>query len=285
MKHGRWNVATYATFFLFYCMSVYADPVPQLLIERTDGNRPTLLVLGSTHFSNLGLDNIDVEVDDVLADARQSEIQALAEKLAEFRPTHIAVEVLHSNQDRFNSYYQDYVNGVAELDRSEASQIGLRLAKMLGHEHVYAVDWQGAPPGGFTDDYNWHDYGQANGHNDRVAALSNPELLGIGGYIQPGKRSIMEWIRDMNSEDALLAFHRMYFDVAQIGTEEYSPGAIWVGHWHVRNLMIFNNIVRLAQDTNDRVLVIYGASHAYSLNQFGIESGAFNVVKASDALQ
>ena len=285
MKHGRWDKSKYLAFLVFYPMWVYAESVPQLLVERTNENRPTLLVLGSMHFSNPGLDNINAEVDDVLTAARQNEIQDLADKLAEFRPTHIAVEVSHANHDRFNGYYQDYVTGAAELDRSEASQIGLRMAKMLGHETVYAVDWQGAPPGGYTEDYNWHDYGQANGLDERVAALNNPELLGIADYMQPGTRSMTEWLRDMNSEDGLLAFHRMYYDVAQIGTEDYSPGAIWVGHWHVRNLMIFNNLVLLAQDTDDRVLVIYGVSHAYSLRKFAIESGAFNVVNASDVLQ
>src|SRR5690554_1035875 len=281
MKNPGWPIAAYFT--LFFCYSVAsAAPAPELLVERTRENRPTLLVLGSAHFANPGLDNINIEVDDVLSDDQQREIQMLVDKLLEFEPTHIAVEVSYSNQESLNSYYQGYINDTVELNRSEASQIGLRLARMLGHEQVYAIDWQGSPPGGFTDDYNWHEYGLANGHDDRIAAINDPAM--IERYARQGERSITHWIRDMNSEEGLLAFHRPYFDIALIGTDENSPGASWVGHWYTRNLMIFNNIVRLAQDTNDRVLVIYGASHAYPLRQFAIESGGFNIVEVGDVL-
>jgi len=63
-----------------------------LLRDRAADQRPTLLVLGTSHLDNPGLDVVNNKVDDVLAPARQAEITAVVEQLATYRPTHIAVE-------------------------------------------------------------------------------------------------------------------------------------------------------------------------------------------------
>ncbi|MDE0013543.1 MAG: hypothetical protein OXU36_20545 [Candidatus Poribacteria bacterium] len=55
--------------------------------------KPTLMILGSGHLANWGADRINYRMDDVLAPKRQSELQQLAEQLAQFKPTKITVEV------------------------------------------------------------------------------------------------------------------------------------------------------------------------------------------------
>jgi hypothetical protein len=63
-----------------------------LLRERLPQNRPELLVLGSGHFSNTGRDVINDKVDNVLTSRRQGEIAAVADQLAAFHPTRVAIE-------------------------------------------------------------------------------------------------------------------------------------------------------------------------------------------------
>ena len=55
--------------------------------------KPTIMILGSGHLANWGADRINFKMDDVLAPKRQAELQELAEQLARFKPTKIAVEV------------------------------------------------------------------------------------------------------------------------------------------------------------------------------------------------
>lgn len=55
--------------------------------------RPTALLLGCGHWANTKLDRINFFYGDMLAPARQQEIEAFASRLARFRPTKVAVEL------------------------------------------------------------------------------------------------------------------------------------------------------------------------------------------------
>ena len=102
--------------------------------------KPTIMILGSWHFTSSGMDAINERTDDVLASKRQREIEQLVEQLKEFKPTKIAVEVDPSRCDTENKNYQGYLNGTYALGPYEGDQIGYRLAKEFGHSQVYCVD-------------------------------------------------------------------------------------------------------------------------------------------------
>ncbi|HEX8392401.1 MAG TPA: DUF5694 domain-containing protein, partial [Longimicrobium sp.] len=104
--------------------------------------RPQVMVLGTAHWANPGLDYNNPQVDDVLSPRRQAEVQAILDALAEFRPTRIALEAEPSRDSVWNDRYRRYRAGSLTLGRDERDQIGLRLAARLGHDRVYTVDWQ-----------------------------------------------------------------------------------------------------------------------------------------------
>ena len=83
----------------------------KLLRERAPNQRPTLMVLGTAHFSNPGRDLCNVKVDDVFSPRRQREINAVVEPLASFRPAHVAVEWPRKQQDALEARYRDYREG------------------------------------------------------------------------------------------------------------------------------------------------------------------------------
>src|SRR5690606_14923520 len=112
----------------------------------------------------------------VLTEARQAEIAAVVERLAAFRPTHIAVEWPSAEQASLDALYRDYREGRHELGRRELEQFGLRLAAKLGLGRVHAVDWRGLPPGD-QQHYRWAAYGKANGHEARLSALADPKRV------------------------------------------------------------------------------------------------------------
>src|SRR5690349_16050286 len=57
---------------------------PELLRDRTESNRPTLLLIGTPHFANHFRDVSNTKVPEVLSAQRQSEIEQVAAALLAF---------------------------------------------------------------------------------------------------------------------------------------------------------------------------------------------------------
>ncbi|MGC1459011.1 MAG: DUF5694 domain-containing protein [Steroidobacteraceae bacterium] len=263
------------------CISRAASP--ELLRDRAADLRPTLLVVGTAHFHNPGRDLVNPQVDDVLSPGRQTQIASVVKQLSAFRPTHVVLEWSIAEQAQLDSVYRLYLAGTAQLGRTEKEQLGFRLAKIAGLAHVDAVDWNGPPPG-TADQYDWDTYGNSHGQRDAVSAILDPSKLSALNMPLDKNKNVTTWLLQINSDAALAAGHRFYFDIPTVGDSALQPGANYVGQWYARNLRIFANIARVATKPNDRVVVIYGFGHAYLLRQFARESGAFRVVDVADVL-
>ncbi|MCG9128721.1 hypothetical protein JT359_14080 [Candidatus Poribacteria bacterium] len=103
--------------------------------------KPTIMILGSRHLANPGMDAYNFKMDDVLAPKRQSEIERLVTLLKPFQPTKVALEVDERFMPEINANYQGYLKDTYELKRGEGDQIGFRLAKQMGHQKLYGVDY------------------------------------------------------------------------------------------------------------------------------------------------
>jgi hypothetical protein len=260
-----------------------APAKPELLRDRAASQRPQLMVVGVSHFDNPGQDIVNVKVDDVLTPSRQAEMGALADALARFRPTHIAVEWPIAAQAKLDVRYAAYRAGTYTLTRDEVDQLGLRLAAMLGLPRVDAVDWNEMPPGTEAD-YDFEAYPDTPDSRSRLAALRDPKRAEADNA-RLSRLTLAGRLAEMNRPEHLAAMNQVYFDYAMIGDAKAYPGANWVGAWHGRNLKILSNLVRIAPGPSDRVLVIYGAGHAFLLNEFGEQSGAFKVVSPESLLR
>lgn len=215
--------------------------------QPPEAAKPALLILGTPHFGNPGLDTVNVRVPDVLSPERQREIEAIIERLATFRPTRVAVEWPADEQARLDRRYADYRAGRFQLTANERDQIGLRLAARLGLARVDAVDWSGDAPGQESD-YDYPAWAEANGRG--------PEWRAWVGRFQAEADSsarlmactpVSAWVRGVNTPAYRLANHRSYFHVGQMGDARgANPGAAWVGTWYTRNLRILNNLRILA---------------------------------------
>lgn len=256
-------------------------PLPTLLRDRVAGQRPALLLVGAGHFSNPATDVVNVAVDDVLAPRRQAELEALVERLARFRPTHVAVEWPADSQAALDERYRAYRAGEYTLARSETDQIGLRLAAHLGLDRVHAVDWNDYPPGDFAL-YDWDAWAKTNGREATIAAMRDPSRPEYDTALE--QQPLIEWLRTLNDPAHRARSHRAYYDYAMLGDDQAQPGANWLGHWHARNLRIFARLVRLADSPEARVFAIYGSGHAHLLDRYARESGAFDVVDPLAAL-
>jgi uncharacterized protein DUF5694 len=237
----------------FFCVLALTLAVRPALSQQS---RAEVLVLGVYHMANPGRDIFNMQADDVLAPKRQAEIAHLIEVLKRFHPTKIAVES-DVFSDRIPKRYTDYLAGKYELTRNEIDQIGLRLAKELGHKTVYAVDVDGEFP--FQ---RIVDYAKASGRSKELEALMGE----IGAMVKAqneylASHTILETLLYMNSDTKVASDVGFYYRDAQFGEPGDWAGADLVSEWFRRNMRIYSNVVKLVESPNERILVIFGAGH------------------------
>ena len=252
--------------------------------------KPTIMILGSAHLANPGIDVYNTKMDDVLDPKRQREIEQLVTQLKAFQPTKIAFEMDPSRDAKVNASYQDYMEGTYELQRNEADQIGFRLAKQMEHSKVYCVDYWPWPDRNpfFPEGFDWDliDYDKfAKTHNQKH--LLPPPPLTEGKivkdkegttWIEPEKyEPIIDMYRRLNEPEGRSMSHQRYIRwIARIGSGDQYPGANWVAHsWYDRNLKIYVNLTRITESADERILLIIGAGHVYLVQQFLEESGDY----------
>ena len=250
--------------------------------------KPTIMILGSSHLANPGMDGSNPKIDDVLAPKRQHEIEQLVQQLREFKPTKLAFEIDFSRTAEINATYQDYLKGTYELKRHEGDQIGFRLAKQMRHPKIYCVDyWPEHDPILEKIDDHLIDRGTfAREHNQRHLFGSHPGSPGKVTRDEDGtvwiEPEAYEPITDMyiriNQPERSRASQRAYLHDARIGLDDQYPGANWLVHiWYDRNLKIFVNLTRITESADDRILLIIGAGHVFLVQQFLEDSGDYIV--------
>ena len=250
--------------------------------------KPTIMILGSGHLANWGADRINYRMDDVLAPKRQAELQQLAEQLAGFEPTKIAVEVDERWDAELQEEYNGYLQGNFQLERHEIHQIGFRLAKQMGHPKVHCVDYL-RDDSMIREDREDHltDYSAFAEANNQMHLLGSPAKMegkiteDEDGtiWIEPEKyEPIIDMYIQINQDEKIRTNLRDYLRIARIGLQEQYPGANWVAHfWYPRNLKTFVNLTRITESENERILLIIGAGHLGFLKQIVEDSEVYHV--------
>ena len=250
-----------------------------LAITSAPAQEPAqILVLGTYHFANPGLDVVQVEVADVLSDTRQAEILEIVDALHRFEPTKVAVEHEPETTGRIDSLYQAYRAGEHAPSRNETEQVGYRLAAMGGHPHVYPVDHAGEFPFGAVMEY-------AQAHDPDFLVMVGEERAKMEDESNRQQReyTVGEILRFANDPDSLAASHGMYMRFARVGAGDTYVGAELLAKWYERNIHIFTNLQALAEP-GDRILLIIGSGHAPILRELIEYDPALQLVDPLDYL-
>lgn len=224
-------------------------------------DRAQILVIGTYHMANPGRDLINMPVDDVTTPERQKEVEELVSRLARFNPTHVAVEVTPERAAELEKAYRQFVETAKLPGLSETYQVGFRLAERLELNGVHPVDHSREME--IAGLIGWI------GANDPTGMAYLQQTIGA---IQKRNHEIMEgsvseiFARLNSTEQDQL--HGGYLWLAQKGSSSDPIGAELVAGWYDRNLKIFANVARLAEDPDARVLVLVGAAHATLLREF-----------------
>ena len=249
--------------------------------------RPTILLLGTGHWSNPGRDYHSPEYDDMLAPRRQREIESCLEQLARFQPTKVAIETMADATDELNDAYQRYRSGRLTLTANERDQIGFRLAALLDHERIHGIDWHDRHRDigwdtaiAFAQDHSQQQLitGFTGGEAEREADRGEDDAA--QRPLLPSS-TVRELLLSASDPTGLADNHRVYMDLAQVGVGDDYVGADVVLRWYERNLKIFVNLAWLMEAPNDRVLVLIGGGHLPLLTHFIEGAKRFRLVPAT----
>jgi hypothetical protein len=249
--------------------------------ELHAGPKFPVMVLGSPHLANPGRDYRNAKLDDVLVPKRQAELERVAEQLAAFQPTRIAVEAVVADSAMLQAQYAEYLRTDSLPGRSETYQVGFRLAKRLGHERVYAIDYKQDMRVGEV-----LEWGPEHGQGEIVG-----QIQGFMGQAMPlmqrmlGEMTMGQIYARASRPDFLSLTHEPYLLMARIGDGTEEPGWQDVSGWYARNMRIFVNLTRIVTAPDDRVLVIFGQGHAPLLRHYVEASGDFTLAEPADYIR
>jgi hypothetical protein len=270
--------------FCFLILSTFSVQAQIGIVDRDSRVKPTLVVLGTYHMGTPGNNVVNGKVDDISSPERQKQVVQLVEKLEKFKPTKIVVECDLEADAKTQELYARYLSGSYQLSKNETNQIGFRLAKASGLKKVYCVDWSD-----FWDDptINYEKYASKDAELDSF-------LKGVYRTLKKEVEAeheklftlpVLDQLVLLNQPDRIEKAHNIYFDLMRIGRGKEYIGANYVSWWYRRNLTILDNIIRITDSPEERILVIYGSGHLKLLTQFAKESGFYNVESPLKYLQ
>jgi len=239
--------------------------------------KPHVLILGTFHMENPGKDVFNLQVDDMRAPKRQAEIIAFVETIKAYRPTKVAVEA-PLGDEQINQKYRDFVAGKYELAANEIDQIGFRLAKEMGHKQIYPINVMGDFPYEAVAEFARKN-GKEQLMNDIVSSAPR-ELEQQSNILKNG--TVTDLFRHINAEEQVREGNALYMGMARFAGNGQYPGPDLMAEWYRRNVRIFSNLRNLIDSPDDRILVIYGAGHAYWLERNVLDSDDLVLERLSD---
>ncbi|HET9484568.1 MAG TPA: DUF5694 domain-containing protein [Xanthomonadales bacterium] len=235
-----------------------------------------VLVLGTYHFANPGKDQHNVEAVDVIAPQRQRELEALANALARFRPTVVAVEWPEAVVKERWAAYRD---GTLPESRNEVVQIGFRLARAAGLDLVHGIDADGEFPYDAVEAY-------ARAHGQ--SAILDAAQAEVAAFVArtsalQHERTIGGVLRELNRPGSAQRDHGFYMQMLRIGGGDEQPGVALNVAWYARNMRTCARLVQLLEP-GARAVVVFGHGHKYWLERCARDTPGLEFVEAADYL-
>lgn len=272
------------TFTLAAACAATPAPAPQQI---------EMMIIGTYHFANNNRDVFNVRSDDVLSTSRKHELAVLAERIAQWKPTKILVEVEPTAEgQRLTGENGEFDQAMLSTVANERVQIGYRVAALV-RAPVFAINEQ---PDADEPDYfpfgKVADFANNNGMSGGLQALLNEsERDTTATTTSLGERSIPSVLASLNSDAAVDNAHAAYLKMLRFGDLRDQPGAELYAYWMMRNAKIFAKAM-LVTNPGDRVLIVYGSGHAYWLRHFAAQMPGYRMVSpfsllsgAADALR
>lgn len=230
-----------------------------------------IMILGINHFTGGGADKFDPGIPYYLGANGQREIEEVLDRLETYKPDKIMVELNLEREDEFNQTYNSFLNGAHQLGVNERQQIGMRLARRLGHEQLYAMDFAS-----FLD-YRPALTAAKDLEQDQLLQIVEELSSQIGAnHDIEAKLPLLERLIRMNADEQRIQ-RKIFLTIAQMGTVEDPQGALQILTWWQRNLVMFARTAQRAEP-GDKVLIVVGNGHREILGEFFSDAPGFKLI-------
>lgn len=289
MKNVKIAISTFAC---LVSLLMFWQPA---IAQNLEGNSLTtsgeieVLTLGVFHFNfpNLDAKKYDKEEQiDVLSPEFQKEIEAIANRLAEFKPNVVVIERPVSKQSQIDSLYHEYLAGNHQLERSETQQLGFRIASKCNAVVFCADAWGNTFSEvkeliGNSESAEYKRFEETFSHNIDSTLYFNDRTI----FQEQG---ILAELKKINSRESIRK-HMGNYLIGHFKFEalpgDYLGADFESGRWIDRNIRIFRNIQRIPKSQNQRILVIFGAGHMSLLNYLFECSPEYKLLDVNDFLK
>lgn len=292
---------THVLTLLFFCAFISVPFYGQNQIKAfeltNDDAKTKIMLLGVFHFENPGLDDYKSKYKlDIQSEAMQSQIKQVVHQLSAFQPTKIGVEFEHPQQPKMDSLYRSYQDGKFALPDNEIYQLGFRLAKAVGLDRVHGIDARGKNYAELNQ-LSPEAYNQLAKKYMRLGLRAKPKTkIWYPTYekiyaLEDSLKAVTplnEFLLHINSQERVEFGHGIYVvDSFKFGLGKAGDyfGADMKTYWYNRNLRILQNIYRMIDAKEDRVLIIIGAGHLSILRHAIAASPELSLVEVDTYLR
>ena len=211
---------------LIVLLALLGSPVQAAQVE--------VMVLGTYHMANPGLDRHNAKADDVLLPQRQHELASVTNALARFRPTKIAVESPAAGARAAKvGKYHDYLDRRLASSRNEVVQIGFRLARQVRLNDVWGIDVRGNFPYAAVKKYARDRGSPLPERLEAMNTATEQMLYGLNRVLETG--TVGQALRYMNDPKNIAESNEFYRDVRGFGEGTNQPGEALLRAWQARN--------------------------------------------------
>ncbi|PTT16504.1 hypothetical protein DBR27_02460 [Flavobacterium sp. HMWF030] len=237
-----------------------------------------ILLFGSFHFENPGLDVAKVNTFNVMTDKSQKELENITDKIKKFGPDKIFVEWNYQKQAKLDQFFAKNTDSLLKNDSDERVQVALRSAKKLGHKKLYAID------------YNETDFP----YDSLVKEMKVANQLDL---IKKNEETMKNYETDFNAKITKYSLTQLLLDVNKPdlswylqtaikgGKTDNFVGAFLVSEWYRRNLYMYALITKLTESKDDKIMVLLGAGHTEMIREFVEHNPDFEIVELASVLK
>ncbi len=256
-----------------------------------------IMFVGFDHLSQM--DN-GTESSNIFSNKKQKEIEQLTQKLEEFQPDMVMVELEPTEQKWADSLFQLYNTNQKKLKdfkygSGETMQIGFRMAKDLQLPGVVGVNYYNATSQSLLQEGKHIEI-----FKKRLEELQQTARP-LKQKVQKDELSIYDYIKTMNQPKFIDLTHHLIFNLPayvqqgkfsengtydqQIPIDEEYIGAEYISLFYNRNLKIYSNILNKQLETgNKKLVVIIGQAHVGVLQDLVEENPNYKITSALDYL-
>ncbi|MBW1656615.1 DUF5694 domain-containing protein [Flavobacterium quisquiliarum] len=253
-----------------------------LNLTSAQTKKKQILLIGTFHYANPGLDVAQVKSFDILSEKSQKELEIMTDKIKKFGPDKIFVEWEFSKQADLNKFYNKNTDSLFKTNKSEITQLALRTAKKLNHKKLYGMNLYTSFPYDSLmmamEKANQKDLMKRNNESTKKFEKDHNEKI--------AKSSLQEMMLYYNTKQAENENLQWYLEIAnRAGNPDDFSGPSLVSNWYKRNLYMYSLIQKLTESTDNKIMILVGAGHAAIIRGFIEHDPTFQIVDLATVLK